>query len=360
MPFDLSVVLVGSGFVAPYHLRGWLAVPCVSVRAIVTKDEAAGRERAAAFGIPKVYDDLDRALAETGPDAVDICSPHEWHLPHIEASAAAGADIVCQKPLALSLADAAAAALAARRAGVRLMVHENFRFRSWYRAAKDLLGSGAIGEPIYFRSDKRSAGTVLTAANPHEPWNLKRQPFFRDLERFILLESVIHQIDTARFLLGEPTSIYAKARHVSPHVAGEDLVSLVLGFAGFHGIIEQSFASKGYADPPVLSETMAIEGTDGLIAIDGAGTLTLIEDRPSGRSVREFPADISNAYADSYAHTIRHFVDCVRAGKPFETAPSDNLRTLDAVFAAYRSLESGQAVALPSLELAEALKADIE
>ena len=56
----------------------------------------------------------------------------------------------------------------------------------------------------------------------------------------------------------------------------------------------------------------------------------------------EYP--LENAYADSFAATIRHFVDCLRSGKPFETGPEDNLKTLELTFAAYESLETGQAV----------------
>jgi predicted dehydrogenase len=349
------LLLLGSGFVTPFHLAGWRAHGDVALVGIASRDAATARERAAAFAVPQTFADVEAALDATRPDIVDICTPAELHAEHVRLAAARGAHILCQKPLAPSLATALAIADEVRRAGIRLMVHENFRFRPWYRAAKKLLEQGAVGEPIYLRSDCRFPGTVTTAAHPERPWSLARQPYFADLHRFLLLESVIHQIDVTRFLLGEPTSVYARAKRVSRHVRGEDLVSLVLGFADMHAVVERSYASKGYDDPPAPSEEVVIEGRDGLIRIGRDGRLSVHEDRPSGRRVYEVPLDRQDAYPRSYAAAIADFLAALREGRPFETGLADNLRTLDAVFAAYRSVETGAAVSLPSEALATAL-----
>lgn len=352
----MRVLLLGSGFVAPHHLAGWAkAGACVA--GIVSPDRATAEERAAAFDIPLVRHDAAAAIAEVRPDVVDIASPVEHHLEHVRLAAAAGAHILCQKPLAGSLAEAIDAADAARSAGVRLMVHENFRFRPWFRVAKAALAAGRIGRPFYLRSDLRLAGTVPTSRHP-VPWSLARQPFFRRMPRLLVLESMIHQVDVARYLLGkDPTSVVALMRRVSPEVIGEDMASLMLRFPGADAVIERSYATRGADDPPIASEALWIEGTDGTLRVLTTGEVETVVETPDGQRRERLPVDRADAYARSYADTIAHFVDALRTGQPFETAPRDNLRTLDTVLAAYRSAEAGTVEPLPNPALSAWLAA---
>lgn len=352
----MRVLLIGSGFVTPHHLAGWRRAGA-EVVGIASRNAATAGERAAQFAIPEVFVDPAEAVAALRPDVIDICSPVELHLAHVRLAAAAGAAILCQKPLGPSLGDAIAAAEAARAAGVRLMVHENFRFRPWFRAAKAALAAGRIGRPFYLRSDLRLAGTVPTTRHP-VPWSLARQPFFRRMPRLIILESMIHQIDVARFLLGEePDAVVAFLRRVSAEVAGEDLASLMLRFPSAHAVIERSYATLGDADPPVASEALRVEGTGGLLRVLHDGAVDLVVETAAGRGEERLAVETADAYARSYAETIAHFAAALRAGTPFETGPADNLRTLDATLAAYRSAEAGSVEALPSPDLAAWLDA---
>lgn len=345
----LRVLLAGSGHVAPFHIRGWQALGDVEVAAIAARNGPAARQLASEYGIGAVYGDLAGALAAEAPDIVDIITPPEAHAEQIGLAAAAGAHIICQKPLAADLDGARAMLATVTGAGVRAMVHENFRFRPWFRALADRLRAGDIGQPFYLRSDLRLAGTVTTESHPQRPWSLVRQPFFAGLERFLILESMIHQIDVARYLLGEPTSIYARSRRISPHVRGEDLAILHLGFDRVEAVIERSYASKGHAGPPVASETVVVEGDRGTAFVDGDGVLRILQDMPDGRVESVPPVDRHDAYAGSYAAAIAHFVDGLRRGAPFETDFADNLRTLAVTLAAYDSIATGQPVALAPL-----------
>lgn len=341
----LRVVLVGTGFVAPYHVAGWRAAGA-EVVAAVTRDPAS--PRLAALGIPHGYTALDEAIEKARPDVIDIASPPHRHRADCETAAAAGLAFMCQKPLAPFLEDACAIAAAART--VPAMVHENFRFRPWNRALKAELDGGAIGRPFFARSVERKAGTVRTADHPHTPWSLARQPQHADADPFLILESVIHQIDVARFLFGEPTRLFARARRVSPHVKGEDVALVTLVFDDLDVSIERSYASKGH--PQAESgggERVLVEGADGSAFLDGTGRLRLVRDGPAGRTERVPTIDRTDAYARSYAACIAHFVEGLRTGTPFETRLEDNIRTLAAVFAAYRSVHTGQAIDLAKI-----------
>jgi predicted dehydrogenase len=226
------------------------------------------------------------------------------------------------------------------------MVHENFRFRPWYREIRNQLASGIIGKPYYCRSDGRMPGTVTTKDHPITPFSLNRQAFFTDLERFLILESVIHQIDVCRYLFGDVNRVYARARRVSPHVKGEDLATLVLDFDGLHAVVERNYGARGQPAPPMVTELMVIEGELGALFVELDGTIRIEIDTPERRETLRPNVDLLDAYPRSYGAAIRHFVENYRAGTPFETDIADNLKTLAVTLAAYDSVETGDAVGL--------------
>lgn len=342
----LKVVMVGAGFVAPYHAAGWRTCDDVRLAGAVVPNPAAWPERLDELGVPG-YSTLQEALDTVAPDVVDICSPAATHEAYAHECIAAGRPFMCQKPLATTFEAAAGIVNAASEAGVRGMVHENFRFRSWFRTLKRVLDEDAVGTPFYARSAQRMAGTVTTADHPGTPWSLARQPFFRNASRLLLIESVIHQVDVARYLFGEPRRIFARTRRVSPMVRGEDSVLATLCFDTLDAVIERSYASKGYPPPRAgEGESLVVEGDLGSAFVQTDGTVRVVRDSPGGREETLPACDRKEAYAASYAACIRHFVDALREDRPFETALEDNLETLRAVFAAYASASSGEAIDL--------------
>lgn len=338
----IRVGLVGAGFVAPMHVRGW-RLAGAEVAAITSRDRVSAEERARSLGISRVFPSAASMLDAGIVDVLDVVSPPSTHREYVLAALDRGLAVMCQKPLAGNLEDARAIARAS--AGARVMVHENWRFRSWYRALRELLSAGELGPVHWARFSSRFAGTVTTSRHPDVPHSIGRQPFFATMQPFLLLESVIHQIDVSRFLFGEPTHVYSRLHRVSDQVRGEDCVLVVLGYPDRTVVLERSYAAKGYPDPPAISEEVAVEGTRGSAFIDRTGRLTVAIDTPDEAHRRVAHEPSSSAYEDSYAAAIRSFVDAIRAGDPVETPPEDNLRTLGLVFAAYHSARTGSVVA---------------
>ena len=344
--WPLRVAVVGAGFVAPHHLAAWRALPEIELVGLASPDVARNDGLAQQFGIPTTYSNLEDMLDEQRPHVLDICTPPELHADHAAAAARRGIHILCQKPVAPDLETARAMRDLARQQGVRFMVHENFRFRPWYREVKRQLDSGILGKVFYVRSDGRFAGTVTSAEHPKTPWSIARQPSFAEPTRLLLLESVIHQIDVCRYLFGEPSSVYAQARRISAQVKGEDLVSLSMRFSDIITVIERSYAARGYPPPPMASEIRTGEAERGALFLDREGRLRIEIDVPGERQTLHPDVEQEDAYPRSYAATITHFIEALRHGTPFETDIEDNLRTLGAVLAAYRSLDSGHSVQL--------------
>jgi D-apiose dehydrogenase len=329
MPEDrpLRVALAGAGWVSAHHLRGWRTVPAARVVAVCDHDIARARARATEFDIPEVFSDTGEMLAALSPDALDIVAPPDVHAALCACATAHGIPALCQKPLAPTLA--AAQAIAAAATGrIRLMVHENWRFRAPYRRVRAWLQQGRIGTLATFRLHAASAG-LLPDAHARLP-ALVRQPLLATLPRLAIGELLIHHLDVSRWLLGPLRVTSCRTGRVCREVAGED--SAVIELASASGVAaEVSGTFTDYNAAATPTDSLEIVGSAGRIRFDGR-LLELAGEQPE---CVEYDPDL--VYEDSYAATIRHFADALRSGAPFETAPEDNLQTLLLVEDAYRA-----------------------
>src|ERR1035437_10011892 len=131
----LRIGLIGAGMVSRHHLIAWADIADqarVVAVADPSRDNAA--RRAAEFGIPQSYADAEAMLAATELDAVDIAAPRQLHAPLVRLAAKRRLPVVCQKALGASL-HGAIELVAEVKDLTRLMVHENWRFRGYYRDA---------------------------------------------------------------------------------------------------------------------------------------------------------------------------------------------------------------------------------
>src|SRR5690606_38211802 len=150
--------------------------------AICDPDPVALSRRADAFGIAGRYAGLDAMLKGEKLDGLDIASPRRLHAAHVRAGLARGLPMLCQKPLGVDLAEATAL-VAAVGGRVPLMVHENWRFRPYYRELRAWLEAGLVGDINEIRLDFHSSG-MLRGADGQRP-ALVRQPFFRTEARLL-------------------------------------------------------------------------------------------------------------------------------------------------------------------------------
>ncbi len=323
----LRVGLIGAGWVTQHHLAGWARLDGrATVTAIADPSVERREARARAFSIPHTFASAEAMLEAGGLDAVDIAAPRSVHAELVRLAAGHGLPILCQKPLAPTLAEAQG--LVAEVEGrARLMVHENWRFRAYYREAAAWLRSGAIGRPFAARLSVVTSGTLPDEAGRFPA--LERQPFMRDETRMLVAEVLIHHLDTLRFLLG-PLRVIACALHrTCADLAGEDTALIQL--AGPDGLAVQVFASfAAHGAPPAAADHLEIFGPSGAIRLAG-GDLTM-----RGRETRAVAYDLAATYGESYAATIAHFVDRLADGAAFETGPADNLETLHLVETCYR------------------------
>ena len=323
----LRVGLAGAGWVTQHHLDAWATHSSrATIVAIADPNLPAARARAAQFDIPAVFESAEAMIGALQLDAIDIAAPREYHAPICRLAAQHGLAILCQKPLAPTLAEAEALV---REIGdsVPFMVHDNWRFRPHYRRIAEWLNAGHIGDV------RRVTMTVLTSglipdASGRLP-ALARQPMLAGLERMLLMEILIHHVDTLRFLLGALALDGAILGRTCSAIRGEDRATLLLRTQNGAAVtLTGDFMAHGH--PPDQRDGLEIAGTHGSIVLDG-DSLRLI-----GAVEESETLDLAANYSASYEAAIEHFLDGVQRGAFFETAPADNLETLRIVEAAYR------------------------
>ncbi|MDQ2140244.1 Gfo/Idh/MocA family oxidoreductase [Alcaligenaceae bacterium B3P038] len=322
----LRVGLVGAGWVTQHHLAGWQAIADrAEVVAIADPDLAQAQRRAEAFNIPHVFASAEAMFDDIALDAVDIASPRETHAPLVRLAAARGVAVMCQKPLAPTY-DEAVRVVADVAGQTRLMVHENWRFRQYYRDLGAWLAAGRIGRVLQAQMTLYTSGLIPDDKGLLPA--LERQPFIGTLDRALVMEILIHHIDTLRYLLGDLTLQYARLGHASAAMRGEDRAAICFETTqGAPVLLMANLRVHGRA--PAQSDRLTLIGEHGTIELEGM-TLRCLGEQPA-----TLQYDASTTYLGSYAAAIAHFVDALDRGTPFETHPEDNLQTLSLVEAIY-------------------------
>ncbi len=375
----VKVGLIGSGFISTIHAESLNRVPRAELFAVVSPTADHARTFAAKQGIPHAHRDLDAFLAMPELDMVVLGCPNDLHCTVTEQAAAAGKHVVCEKPLARSLAEADRMIDACRKANVKLMYAEELCFTPKYVRLKALVDSGALGRPYMVKQCEKHDG-------PHSEW-------FYDVSRSgggVAFDMGCHAIEFFRWMLGKPasrpsaaptsahdaqtqthetvltdlcplvkpraTSVYADMATVlhTERTTGEDHALIIVRFdvegREVIGLAEESWAKKGGMD-----DTAEVYGTEGVAYADllqGNAILTYSErgydyavekaGTTRGWSFTAFEELWNYGFPQEFAH----FVDCVAHDRtPLETG-QDGRAVLEILLAAYTSASQGRKITL--------------
>ena len=322
----MRVALIGAGMVSYHHLIAWSKLrPDVEVVAIADPVPGNAARRASEFGIARTYENAAAMLDAEKLDAIDIAAPREFHAELVRLGVSRGVAVLCQKPLAPTLAEAEA--LVAETRGARLMVHENWRFRHYYRDAARWLAEGTIGAVQQCQMTLLTSG-LLPDADGVRP-ALARQPFFKGEKRLLVNEVLIHHLDTMRVLLGPLRVVDARLGRSCADMAGEDNALIAMrSEAGAMAVLLGNLAAPGF--PAAQADELLVLGDRGAMTLRG-NRLERFGNAPESREY-----DMAECYQGAYDGVIAHFAEAVRSGAAFETTPEDNLHTLRLVEDAYR------------------------
>ncbi len=335
---NIRVACLGAGYFSQFHYESWARLERVTLAGSCDNDIAKAR----ATGHP-AYGDLSAMIDAVDPDILDIIVPPASHAAAIRTAIQAGVKyLICQKPFCQSLDEARAIVNEADAAGVTLLVHENFRFQPWYRTIRAALGDGLIGEVL------QATFRLRPGDGQGENAYLDRQPYFQRMERFLVHETAVHWIDTFRFLLGDPTAVYADLRKVNPVIAGEDAGYIVFDYAnGVRALFDGNRSLDHASDNPrrTMGEGL-FEGTEGAITLLGDGSVRLRKFRATEDSVL-LAANNDPGFGGDCVHALqRHVIAGLLDGAPLENRAGDYMKVLEIEGAVYRSAGSGAKIVL--------------
>jgi UDP-N-acetylglucosamine 3-dehydrogenase len=343
----LVVAIVGCGWAGSRHARAYRAAGAV-IRWCIDLDRSRAEALTRTLGQGEFASDYRRALDDPRVDAVSVCLPHHLHADVSSETAAAGKHVLCEKPVADTLANADRMIDAADQAGVILMVAENERFNPIYHKARELLQDGVIGRPALLQMNREC---YLNRSF------LEERRWFLDAHAAaggIMMSGGVHDFETMRMLLGEVTSVYAlRARQRFEEMEGDDTSIALVRFAdGTVGTLVESFCMKSLttaAGPEV--HTLRIDGDLGHLAVVDPTTIRVFSERADyalGGALVEHSIHVPPA--DTFALEIAHFMQCIRTGDEPITSGRLQRRPLELVLAAYRSMETGRPARIPPLE----------
>lgn len=336
----LRVACIGAGYFSQFHYGSWQRMKRVDLVASCNRDI----DKARATGLP-AYDDAARMIRETEPDLLDIILPPVAHAATIRVALEHGVkNMVCQKPFCQDLAEAHQITAEAEAAGARIVIHENFRFQPWYRAIKGAIDAGVIGDlhQLTFR---------LRPGDGQGPRAyLDRQPYFQQMERFLVHETAVHWVDTFRYLLGEPQAVYADLRRINPVIAGEDAGHVMFTYlngtrALFDGNRHLDHAADNHRR--TMGEAL-VEGTAGTLRLTGDGTVRL-RGFGSEEETILLPPDTWDGFGGDCVHALQsHVVSGLLDGTRLENLARDYLGVIKVEEAIYRSAREGRKITVGS------------
>jgi predicted dehydrogenase len=275
-------------------------------------------------------------------DIADIATTMETHVEIAIAAARNGLHVLCQKPFARNIDEAKAIIKECKTAGVKLMVHQNFRFQPFPQYLKKMMNDTVLGNVFYCRIFHRLPYCEVTPAG-RIPF-LDFQHSWANEEKLVLLHMVIHHLDTARFLLGEPLNLYAITRRIGTTTRGENIVSILLEYDKAICYIEESWVTRGQT-----SIGFRLEGDKGTVQIcNEQFCFCEVDGSRHEFSLSSLYPDVTMDTIDQYSFKMvqREFVDCILDDKVPSTNGEDNLKTLELVDKAYQSANNHQAVRL--------------
>ena len=275
-------------------------------------------------------------LEDAGVDMVDVCLPTYLHEQSVVATADAGKHVLCEKPVALTIAEVNRMIEAVDRAGVKSMVAQVIRFWPQYSAIKDLLDQGELGRPFMAHAARLGRVPALRS-------------WYGDptLSGGALLDLHIHDLDYLFHLFGKPKSVYALGLSAENGAWNQVLTSLDYGD-------KKATAEASFFMPDCFPFTMTLrllgengyveylcQGEQSDLSVPAKNELVVYPCGKPARHLRDCPGK------EAYLAEIEYFVNCLEQDRAPELATLSQARTvLEMAMAARTSLETGQVVVL--------------
>jgi predicted dehydrogenase len=340
----LRVGVIGLG-IGRHHIAGYQSHPDAEVVAIADLDEVRLKEIGDQYAVPKRYTTAEEMLAEETLDVVSVATPNKFHMPLAVAALEAGCHVLCEKPMALSAAEARQMLAAAEQADRRLMINFSYRFNEQSQALKERVDAGELGE-IYF-------GRTV--------WHRRR-----GLPRFggwfgqkamsgggPLIDLGVHRLDLALWLMGYPKPVWVMGGAYNPIASAlasaqgveydvEDLAVAMIRFEnGAMLEVEASWAAN--VQERELMETRLLGTKGGLVQRNLNEGYDFEAELYLERAGAHYDMKL-HAPPRSRTNAMQHFVDSIVNEVPHTATGEEGLLVMEILDAIYESAGTGEPV----------------
>jgi predicted dehydrogenase len=319
----LNAAIVGLGWWGKQLVRSVQGrSPLIRFSRGVTLEPELARAFAAenALAITTAYEDV---LADPAIDAVCLATPHTRHCAQVEAAAAAGKHVYCEKPFALSKADAEAALAAVRRAGIALGVGQNMRFKASIRALRELADAGTFG--IIMLGEGNYSHAVL-ADQPPDGWRAAAE----ESRAGGMTGMGIHVLDCFGYIVGPMRRIAARSAERTVALPAGDTTAALIEFRN------GALGTLGTTLKTPYVWRIAIFGSDAWAVSTSDTALTV-------RRGKEEPVTTELTDTDHIRLNLESFAAAALGRGSFHIDDAGILHTVAALDAVFRSVDANGA-----------------
>jgi myo-inositol 2-dehydrogenase/D-chiro-inositol 1-dehydrogenase len=327
----IGVAVLGAGRMGQTHIRNLAGIPDARVVAVADPDAAAAERGRALARADVALTDPRAAISVAGVDAVVIVTPTSTHAEYIEAAVTAGKAVWSEKPIALDLTETARVVDVVERSGRPVQLGFMRRFDPGYVAAKASIERGELGRIEQFRALSRDTYPPSVEFLHHAGG--------------IFLDMTVHDLDLARFLVGEVEEVVAWAEVLAEPRFAEagdyDTALAMLRFQnGAMGVVETGRHSEWGYD--IRTE---VAGAKAKVVVEDAQKTPATFSREFGFHGDHFE-DFPDRFAGAFRRELEAFIEAVRDGRTPSPGPRDALETLRLALACTRSRAEGRPVRL--------------
>ncbi len=324
---SLRAAVIGLGGISAAHLGGWAKAEGVDVIAGADVNEEAVKSAVDTHGLAG-YTDWERMLDEEKPDLVSVCTPPFLHREMASAALERGIHVMCEKPMAGTIEDAEALADVAASADALLMIAFCHRFHGPAMKMKELLDSGILGVPLFFRGTFPGGKDMST----------NHRGVLAQAGGGALMDNGSHALDLYTYLMGPIANVSCRAGTRVQEIETDD-VALVI-FEGENGCYGEVLV--GYAMPKGFDE-WRVAGSEGVVEIVDymAGPV-----RSWDAATDEWTEHECDTSLSRFDRQFAHFIECIASGQQPRSNAETALHTQRVVGAAYEAAEV-KGIALP-------------
>lgn len=338
---EFQVALVGCGRIARSHFQAIAELDGMALSGVCDIVEERAREAGEQWGVPW-FTSYDEMLKQVACDVVVIATPSGMHPAHGIKAAQAGKHVVCEKPMAISLASADALVQACDEAGVRLFVVKQNRLNPAIQLVRRAIDRGRFGR-IYM------ANATVRWARPQEYYDQAPWRGTWEFDGGAFMNQASHYVDLIQWLVGPVESVMARTATMARRIEAEDSGAAILKFRnGAIGVIEVTMLTY----PRNLEGSITLVGETGTVKIGGTAVnkvehwqFASYDD--DDKLIETAATNPPNVYGFGHAGYYRNVLSVLRDEAAPDTDGRSGRKSLELILGIYESAKTGREVPLP-------------